>query len=160
MKKAQTAEKQIIGQVPATTPNGATRLNFGWKFAPLPLDEAMELARASRMDGAEYAMLREQFTLLVEDKIASVRITPPPAVSYQKARHHCLKVAQHLAVAITIKRAPGGHIVCWKATAQDIATREKRSATLQSRRAVQASAQGTSAHRGKRQSTTAPSTLA
>jgi hypothetical protein len=57
-----------MGQVPATTTNGATRLNFGWNFVPLPLDEAMELARASRMDGAEYAMLREQFTLLVEDK--------------------------------------------------------------------------------------------
>ena len=145
MKKGQIAEEQIMGQVPATTPNGATRLSFGWKFAPLPLDEAMELARASRMDGAEYSMLREQFTLLVEDKIASVRITPPPAVSYQKARHHCLKVAKHLAVAITVRRAPGGHIVCWKATAQDIETREKRGAAVQRRRAAQASAPGTSA---------------
>jgi hypothetical protein len=160
MKKRQTAEEQIMGQVPATTTNGATHMSFGWKFAPLPLDEAMELARASRMDGAEYAMLREQFTLLVEDKIASVRITPPPAVSYQKARHHCLKVAQHLAVAITIKRAPGGHIVCWKATAQDIVTREKRGAAWQRRRAEKASEQGTSARRGKRQSTTAQTTLA
>ena len=102
---------------------------------PLPLNEAMGLARASRMDGAEYSMLREQFTLLVEDKIASVRITPPPAVSYQKARHHCLKVAKNLEVAITVRRAPGGHIVCWKATAQEIETREKRSAALKSRRA-------------------------
>ncbi len=105
-------------------------MSFGWKFEPLPLDEAMGLARASRMDGAEYSMLREQFTLLVEDKIASVRITPPPAVSYQKARHHCLKVAKNLAVAITVRRAPGGHIVCWKATAQEIETREKHGAAL------------------------------
>ena len=156
MKNKQTAEKQIMGQVSETIKNGATHMSFGWKFAPLPLDEAMKLARASRMDGAEYAMLREQFTLLVEDKIASVRITPPPAVSYQKARHHCLKVAQHLAVAITIKRAPGGHIVCWKATAQEIETREKRSAALKSRRAEK----GTSSSRGKRKSTTAQTTLA
>ena len=130
MKKAQTAEEQILRQVPETTHNGATHMSFGWKFAPLPLDEAMGLARASRMDGAGYSMLREQFTLLVEDKIASVRITPPPAVSYQKARHHCLKVAKNLEVAITVRRAPGGHIVCWKATAQEIETREKRSAAL------------------------------
>ncbi len=41
----------------------ATQMRFGWKFEPLPLEEAMRLARASRMDGAEYSMLREQFTL-------------------------------------------------------------------------------------------------
>ena len=156
MKKAQTAEEQILRQASETTHNGATHRSFGWKFDPLPLDEAMGLARASRMDGAQYSMLREQFTLLVEDKIASVRITPPPAVSYQKARHHCLKVAQNLAVAITVRRAPGGHIVCWKATAQEIETREKRSAALKSRRAEK----GTSASRGKRKGTTAQSTLA
>src|ERR1044071_8298193 len=156
MKKGQTAEEQILGQVPETTHNGATHMSFGWKFEPLPLDEAMGLARTSRMDGAEYSMLREQFTLLVEDNIASVRITPPPAVSYQKARHHCLKVAKNLAVAITVRRAPGGHIVCWKATAQEIETREKRSAALKSRRAEK----GTSSSRGKRQSTTAQTTLA
>jgi len=130
-------------------------MSFGWKFEPLPLDEAMGLARTSRMDGAEYSMLREQFTFLVEDKIASVRITPPPAVSYQKARHHCLKVAKNLEVAITVRRAPGGHIVCWKATAQEIETREKRSAALKGRRAEK----GTSASRGKRKSTTAQTTL-
>jgi hypothetical protein len=155
MKKAQTAEEQIVRQASETTHNGATHMSFGWKFAPLPLDEAMELARASRMDGAGYSMLREQFTLLVEDKIASVRITPPPAVSYQKARHHCLKVAKNLEVAITVRRAPGGHIVCWKATAQEIETREKRSAALKDRRTEK----GTSASRGKLKSTTAQTTL-
>jgi hypothetical protein len=156
MKKAQTTEEQILRQDSETTHNGATHRSFGWKFDPLPLDEAMGLARASRMDGAQYSMLREQFTLLVEDKIASVRITPPPAVSYQKARHHCLKVAKNLEVAITVRRAPGGHIVCWKATAQEIETREKRSAALKSRRAEK----GTSSSRGKRKSTTAQTTLA
>jgi hypothetical protein len=156
MKKAQTAEEQILRQASETTHNGATHRSFGWKFDPLPLDEAMGLARASRMDDAQYSMLREQFTLLVEDKIASVRITPPPAVSYQKARHHCLKVAKNLEVAITVRRAPGGHIVCWKATAQEIETREKRSAALKSRRAEK----GTSSSRGKRKSTTAQTTLA
>ena len=155
MKKGQTAEEQILGQVPETTHNGATHMSFGWKFEPLPLDEAMGLARTSRMDGAEYSMLREQFTLLVEDKIASVRITPPPAVSYQKARHHCLKVAKNLEVAITVRRAPGGHIVCWKATAQEIETREKRGAALKSRRAEK----GTSASRGQHKSTAAQTTL-
>src|SRR5437016_10591801 len=120
MRKGQTAEEQIVGQVPETTHNGATHMSFGWKFEPLPLDEAMGLARASRMDGAEYSMLREQFALLVEDNIASVRITPPPAVSYQNARHHCLKVAKKLAVAITVRRAPGGHIVRRKAKARGL----------------------------------------
>src|SRR5712692_2047194 len=133
----------------------ATQMRFGWKFEPLPLEEAMRLARASRMDGAEYAMLREQFTLLAEDRSASVRITPPPAVSYQKARNHCLKVAKNLAVAITVRRAPGGQIVCWKATGQEIETREKRGAALKSRRAEKASEKGTSSSRGKRKSTTA-----
>ena len=156
MKKVQTAEEQILGQVSETTNNGAIKSGFGWKFEPLPLDEAMGLARASRMDSAGYSMLGEQFTLLMEDKIASVRITPPPAVSYQKARHHCLKVAKNLEVAITVRRAPGGHIVCWKATAQEIETREKRSAALKSRRAEK----GTSSSRGKRKSTTAQTTLA
>jgi hypothetical protein len=160
MKNGQTAEEQIMGQIPETTRNGATHMSFGWKFESLPLDEAMKLARASRMDGAEYSMLREQFTLLVEDKIVSVRITPPPAVSYQKARNHCLKVAKNLAVAITVRRAPGGHLVCWKATAQEIETREKRGAALKSRRAEKASGKGTSSSRGKRKSTTAQTTLA
>ena len=148
MKKAQTAEEQMVGQVPETTHNGVTHKSFDWKFEPLPLDEAMGLARASRMDGAEYSMLREQFALLVEDNIASVRITPPPAVSYQKARHHCLKVAKNLEVAITVRRAPGGHIVCWKATAQEIETREKRGAALKNRRAEKAAEKRTSAGRG------------
>ena len=160
MKKGQTAEEQLMGQAPETIHNGTTHMRFGWKFEPLPLDEAMGLARASRMDGAGYSMLREQFTLLVEDKIGSVRITPPPAVSYQKVRHHCLKVAKNLEVAITVRRAPGGHIVCWKATAQEIETREKRSAALKSRRAEKASQKGTSASRGHRKSTTAQTTLA
>ena len=156
MKNRQVTEEQILEQVPETTKNGAIRMNFGWKFEPLPLDEAMGLARTSRMDGAEYSMLREQFMFLAEDKIASVRITPPLAVSYQKARHHCLKVAKNLEVAITVRRAPGGHIVCWKATAQEIETREKRGAALKSRRAEK----GTSSSRGKRKSTTAQTTLA
>jgi hypothetical protein len=160
MKNRQIAKEQIMGQVPETTENGATHMSFDWEFKPLPLDEAMGLARASRMDGAGYSMLREQFTLLVEDKIVSVRITPPPAVSYQKARHHCLKVAKNLAVAITVRRAPGGHIVCWKATAQEIETREKRGAALKSRRAEKVAEKGTSSSRGKRKSTTAQTTLA
>jgi len=160
MSKGQTTEEQIVGQGPETTHNGVTHMSFGWKFEPLPLDEAMGLARASRMDGAEYSMLREQFALLVEDNIASVRITPPPAVSYQKARHHCLKVAKNLEVAITVRRAPGGHIVCWKATAQEIETREKRGAVLKSRRAEKASEKGTSSSRGKRKSITVQTTLA
>jgi hypothetical protein len=160
MRNGQTAEEQIIGWIPETTHNDTTHMNFGWKFEPLPLDEAMGLARASRMDGAAYSMLREQFTLLAEDRSASVRITPPPAVSYQKARHHCLKVAKNLAVAITVKRAPGGHIVCWKATAQEIETREKRGAALKSRRAQKASEKGTSSSRGKRKSITVQTTLA
>ena len=155
MKNGQTAEEQTMKQVPDIIHNDATHMSFGWKFEPLPLDEAMGLAHASRMEGAEYSMLREQFTLLVEDKIGSVRITPPLAVSYQKARHHCLKVAKNLEVAITVRRAPGGHIVCWKATAQEIAMREKRGAALKSRRAEQAAAKGTSSSRGKRKSTTA-----
>ena len=160
MKKAQTAEEQILRQVSETTHNGTTHMSFGWKFEPLPLDKAMGLARASRMDGAEYSMLREQFTLLVEDKIASVRITPPAAVSYQKARHHCLKVAKNLEVAITVRRAPGGHIVCWKATAQEIEAREKHGAALRSRRAEKAAEKGMSSSRGQRTSTTAQTTLA
>ena len=32
MKKAQTAEEQILRQVPETTHNGATHRSFGWKF--------------------------------------------------------------------------------------------------------------------------------
>src|SRR5712691_8434453 len=161
MKNGQTAEEQIMGQIPETTRNGATHMSFGWKFESLPLDEAMKLARASRMDGAEYAMLREQFTLLAEDRRASVRITPPPAVSYQKARNHCLKVAKNLAVAITVRRAPGGQIVCWKATAQEIALREKRGAALQRRRAQKTSEKAPSSPRGaKRKSASTQTTLA
>src|SRR5204862_5742465 len=126
----------------------APQMSFGWTFEPLPLAEAMRLARASRMDEGEYSMLREHLTRLAEDTSASVRITPPPAVSYQKARNHCLKVAKHLAVAITVRRAPGGQIVCWKATAQEIKLRERRGAALQRRRAQKTSEKGTSSNRG------------
>ena len=35
MKKGQTDEGQIIGQVPEATKNGATRMSFGWKFDAL-----------------------------------------------------------------------------------------------------------------------------
>ena len=139
-----------------TTPQN----NFGWKFAPLQREEAMRLAHASRMDGAEYSMLREQFTLLVEDKIASVCITPPPAVSYQKVREHCLTVATNLEVAITVRRAPGGQIVCWKATAQEMKTREHRMAVLQSRREKKPQEKVASSEKAKRQSPAAHTTLA
>ena len=151
MENGQTAEEQIMSKSPETNRHGETHQNFGWKFEPLPIDEARGLARASRIDDAAYSMLREQFTLLVDDKIASMRITPPPAVSYQKVRHQCLQVAKHLAVAITVRRAPGGHIVCWKATAQELETREQRGAALKSRRAAKALEKGTTSSRGKRQ---------
>src|SRR5436309_6179241 len=71
-----------------------------------------------------------------------------------------LKVAKNLAVAITVRRAPGGHIVCWKATAQEIETREKRGAALKNRRAEKAAEKRTSASRGQRKSITAQTTLA
>jgi hypothetical protein len=137
-----------------------SQLQFGWKFEPLQLEEAMRLAHASRMDGAEYSMLREQFILLVEDKIASVCITPPPAVSYQKARNHCLKVAKNLEIALTVRRAPGGQIVCWKATAQEMQTREHRLALLQSRRAKKPHEKGVSSGKAPRKRPAAPTTLA
>jgi hypothetical protein len=153
MENRQAPEEQNMEHMLDTAQDGTAHRSFGWKFEPLPLDEAMGLARASRMDSAEYSMLREQFTLLVEDKIASVRITPPPAVSYQKARHHCLKVAKNLEVAITIRRAPGGQIVCWKATADELQTRKNRVAVLRARKEQKAQEEAPSARRGKPKTT-------
>ena len=149
MEHRQAMETPIAEEVVRDDAHTAPQMRFGWTFEPLPLEEAMRLARASRMDEAEYAMLREQLTRLAEDTSASVRITPPPAVSYQKARNHCLKVAKNLAVAITVRRAPGGQIVCWKATAQEIALREKRGAALQRRRAQKTSEKAPSSPRGQ-----------
>src|SRR5437870_327600 len=72
-----------------------------------------------------------------------------------------LKVAKNLAVAITVRRAPGGHIVCWKATAQEIELRDRRGAALQRRRAQKTSEKGTSSNRGaKRTSASTQTTLA
>ena len=124
METRQAIETPIAEEVVRDDAHTATQMSFGWQFESLPLEEAMRLARASRMDEGEYSMLRAQLTRLAEDQSASVRITPPPAVSYQKARNHCLKVAKNLNVAITVRRAPGGQIVCWKATAQEMALRE------------------------------------
>ena len=161
MEHRQTIETPIADEVLRESATMATQMRFGWKFESLPLEEAMRLARASRMDGAEYSMLREQLTRLADDKSASVRITPPPAVSYQKARNHCLKVAKNLAVAITVRRAPGGQFVCWKATAQEIELRDRRGAALQRRRAQKTSEKGTSSNRGaKRPSASTQTTLA
>ena len=148
MEHKQDRETPIADDVLRDDAHTAPQMSFGWTFEPLPLAEAMRLARASRMDEGEYSMLREHLTRLAEDTSASVRITPPPGVSYQKARNHCLKVAKNLAVAITVRRAPGGQIVCWKATAQEIALREKRSTTLQRRRAQKPVEQTPSAPRG------------
>ena len=153
MENKQVPEAQNMGHMPDTTRDDTAHRSFGWQFEPLPLAEAMGLARASRMDSAEYSMLREQFTLLVEDKIASVRITLPPAVSYQKARHHCLKAAKDLDVAITVRRAPGGQIVCWKATAEELQTRKNRVAVLHARKEQKAQEEAPSARRGKRKTT-------
>src|SRR6266480_4701410 len=125
MAHKQDRETPIADDVLRDDAQTAPQMSFGWTFEPLPLAEAMRLARASRMDEAEYAMLREHLTRLAEDQSASVRITQPPAVSYQKARNHCFKVAKHLGVAITVRRALGGQIACWKATAQESAMREK-----------------------------------
>ena len=149
METRQAIETPIAEEVVRDDAHTATQMSFGWKFESLPLAEAMRLARASRMDEGEYSMLRAHLTRLAEDQSASVRITPPPAVSYQKARNHCLKVAKNLNVAITVRRAPGGQIVCWKATAQERALREKRRAALQQRRAQKTSEQGTSSSRGQ-----------
>jgi hypothetical protein len=161
MAHRQDRETPMADDVVRDDAPTATQMSFGWTFEPLPLAEAMRLARASRMDEAEYSMLREQLTRLAEDQSASIRITPPPAVSYQKARHHCLKVAKTLAVAITVRRAPGGQLVCWKATAQEIALREKRSTALQRRRAQQTVEQTPSAPRGaKRKRASTQTTLA
>jgi hypothetical protein len=161
MEHKQDMETPIADEGLRDDAHTAPQMSFGWKFESLPLAEAMRLARASRMDEGEYSMLREQLTRLAEDKSASVRITPPPAVSYQKARNHCLKVAKNLSVAITVRRAPGGQIVCWKATAQEMALREKRGAALQHRRAQKTSEKATSSNRGvKRKSASTQTTLA
>ena len=160
MEHRQDIETPRADDVVRDAAQTAPQMSFGWTFEPLPLAEAMRLARASRMDEGEYSMLREQLTRLADDQSASVRITPPPAVSYQKARNHCLKVAKHLSVAITVRRAPGGQIVCWKATAQEMALREKRSTALQHRRAQKTSEKGTSSSRGaKRQRASTQTTL-
>ena len=160
MAHKQDRETPIADDVVRDDAHTAPQMSFGWTFEPLPLAEAMRLARASRMDEAEYAMLREHLTRLAEDQSASVRITPPPGVSYQKARNHCLKVAKNLSVVITVRRAPGGQIVCWKATAQEMALREKRSTALQHRRAQKTSEKGTSSSRGaKRQRASTQTTL-
>ena len=160
METRQAIETPIADEVLRDDAHTATQMSFGWKFESLPLEEAMRLARASRMDEGEYSRLREQLTRLAEDQSASVRITPPPAVSYQKARNHCLKVAKNLNVAITVRRAPGGQIVCWKATAQEMALREKRRTALQQRRAQKTSEKGASSSRGaKRQRTPTQTTL-
>ena len=160
METRQAIETPIAEEVVRDDAHTATQMSFGWQFESLPLEEAMRLARASRMDEGEYSMLRAQLTRLAADQSASVRITPPPAVSYQKARNHCLKVAKNLNVAITVRRAPGGQIVCWKATAQEMALREKRSTALQHRRAQKTSEQGTSSSRGaKRQRASTQTTL-
>ena len=98
MEHRHDMETPITDEVLRNDTQTAIQMSFGWTFEPLPLEEAMRLARASRMDEAEYSMLREQLARLAADQTASVRITPPPAVSYQKARNHCLKVAKHLAV--------------------------------------------------------------
>ena len=161
MEHRQTIETPIAEEVVRDDAHTAPQMSFGWTFEPLPLEEAIRLARASRMDEAEYSLLREQLTRLAEDQSASVRITPPPAVSYQKARNHCLKVAKNLGVAITVRRAPGGQIVCWKATAPEIALREKRGAALQRRRAQKTSEKAPSSPRGaKRKSASTQTTLA
>jgi hypothetical protein len=160
MEHKQDRETPIADGVVRDDAQTAPQMSFGWTFEPLPLAEAMRLARASRMDEAEYSMLREQLTRIAEDQSASVRITPPPAVSYQKARNHCLKVAKNLAVAITVRRAPGGQIVCWKATAQETALREKRGAALQRRRVQKTSEKAPSTpRRAKRKSASSQTTL-
>jgi hypothetical protein len=153
MEHKQDRETPIADDVMQDDAQTAPQMSFGWKFEPLPLAEAMRLARASRMDEGEYSMLQEHLTRLAEDTSTSVRITPPPAVSYQK-------VAKHLAVPITVRRAPGGQIVCWKATAQEIALREKRSTALQRRRAQKTVEQAPSAPRGaKRKRASTQTTL-
>src|SRR4030095_425891 len=106
METRQAIEPPIADEVLRDDAHTAPQMSFGWKFESLPLEEARRLARASRMDEGEYSMLPEQLTRLPRDKSASIRITPPPAVSYQKARNHCLKVAKNLSVAITVRRAP------------------------------------------------------
>src|SRR5205085_3619704 len=159
MEHKQDIETPIADDVLRDDANTAPQMSFGWTFEPPPLAEAMRLARASRMDEGEYSMLQEHLTRLAEDTSASVRITPPPAVSYQKARNHCLKVAKNLNVAITVRRAPGGQIVCWKATAQEMALREKRSTALQHRRAQKTSEKGTSSSRGAKRKRASTQTI-
>ena len=160
METRQAMETPIADEVVRDDVQTAPQMSFGWTFESLPREEAMRLARASRMEEAEYSMLREHLTRLAEDQSASVRITPPPAVSYQKARNHCLKVAKNLGVAITVRRAPGGQIVCWKATTHEIALREKRSVALQRRRAPKTVEPAPSSPRGaKRKRASTQTTL-
>lgn len=158
MEHRQAMETPIADEGVRDDAQTAPQMSFGWTFEPLPLAEAMRLARASRMDAAEYSLLREQLTRLAEDQTASVRITPPPAVSYQKARNHCLKVAKNLGVPITVRRAPGGQIVCWKATAQETALRETRGAALQRRRAQKTAEKTLSSPRGAKRKSASTST--
>jgi hypothetical protein len=62
MEHRQAMETPITEEGVRDDAPTAPQMSFGWTFEPLPLAEAMRLARASRMDEAEYAMLREHLT--------------------------------------------------------------------------------------------------
>jgi hypothetical protein len=86
-----------------------------------------DAAGACLADGrAEYSMLRR---IDPARRRCQRAVGSPHPVSYQKARNHCLKVAR-----ISPWRSPSGAhqadwLVCWKATAQEIALREKEKAS-------------------------------
>ena len=60
MEYRQDMETPIADEVLQDDAQTAPQMSFGWTFEPLPLAEARRLAHASRMDEAEYSMLREQ----------------------------------------------------------------------------------------------------
>jgi hypothetical protein len=62
MEHKQDMETPIAEEGLRDDAHTATQMSFGWKFESLPLEEAMRLARASRMDEGEYSMLREHLT--------------------------------------------------------------------------------------------------
>jgi hypothetical protein len=97
MEHRQAMETPITEEGVRDDAPTAPQMSFGWTFEPLPLAEAMRLARASRIDEAEYAMLREHLTRLAEDQSASVRITPPPPC---RTRKHGIIVSRSRSISL------------------------------------------------------------
>jgi hypothetical protein len=98
-----------------------------FQFEDVPLEEARQLGRGSRMDSRLYQELRTRVQSLSD---RAVRLTITEDMRPTTMKNWVRSVAAELGILLTMRRVPGG-LIFWRSTDEDVQQAKEIGARLQ-----------------------------